>query len=351
VAGLASFWLVAIFVASAAAIWMAGIQLSNSTDALDTRLGLGAALGGLILLSFATDLPELVITVTAAASGNVGLAVGNLVGGIAIQTVVLAACDVAVRHERPLSFLAGSLVLVLEAVLVITVVVLGMMTTQLPASANVAGLSPGTFMIVVVWVGGLLLVQRAQRGIPWKIEAPESRPGRAAAHKRSGAGPQPMKDRSTARIAAVFAAAALVTAVAGVLVEQSGSELAGRAGLSGAVFGATILAAATALPELSTGLQSVKIGDHQLAFSDIFGGNAVLMVLFVLADLVGGKPALPDAQATDIWMAGVGAIVTGVYAIGLVMRPRRRIAAMGPDSLAVIVAYALGIGGLILISR
>src|SRR3954447_12779256 len=192
-AGLASLWLVLIFAASAAAIWIAGIQLSNTTDALDMRLGLGSALGGLILLSFATDLPELVITVTAAASGNVGLAVGNLVGGIAIQTVVLAVLDVAVRHERPLSFLAGSLVLVLEAVLVITVVVLGMMTTQLPASANVAGLSPGTLAIVVVWIGGLLLVRRAQAGLPWKVEAPEAQPGRAPAHKRSGAGPQPMK--------------------------------------------------------------------------------------------------------------------------------------------------------------
>jgi cation:H+ antiporter len=349
VSGLASIWLALIFVAGAAAIWAAGIRLSDSTDTLDTRLGLGSALGGLILLSFATDLPELVITVSAAASGEVGLAVGNLLGGIALQTVVLAACDVAVRHERPLSFLAGSLVLVLEAVLVITCVVLGLMTAQLPESANVAGLSPGTAMIAVVWIGGLLLVRRAQSGVPWTIEAPESQPGRARAHKRAGVGPQPMKHHSTARVAAVFAAAALVTAVAGVLVEESGSELAGRIGLSGAVFGATFLAAATALPELSTGLQSVSIGDHRLAFSDIFGGNAVLMVLFVLADLVSGRPALAGAQPSDLWMAGLGAVVTGVYIIGIVMRPRRRVAGMGLDSLAVVVAYALGIVGLAII--
>jgi cation:H+ antiporter len=348
-AGLASLWLVLIFVASAAAIWAAGIQLSNTTDALDTRLGLGSALGGLILLSFATDLPELVITVTAAASGHVSLAVGNLLGGIAIQTVVLAACDVAVRHERPLSFLVSSLVLVLEGVLVMTVVVLGMMTAALPASANVAGLSPGTLAIVIVWIGGLLLVRRAQAGLPWTVEAPEAQPGRARAHKRAGSGPQPMKTASTAQVAGVFAVAALVTAVAGVLVEESGSELAARVGVSGAVFGATVLAAATALPELSTGLQSVRIGDHQLAFSDIFGGNAVLMVLFVLADLVGGRPALAGAQASDLWMAGLGTVVTGIYILGIVLRPRRRIAGMGPDSVAVVAAYALGIVGLAII--
>jgi cation:H+ antiporter len=350
VADLAAVWLVAIFAASAFAIWLAGIRLSNSTDALDTRLGLGAAIGGLVLLSLATDLPELVITVTASASGHADLAVGNLVGGIAIQTVVLAACDLSVRHDRPLSFLAGSLIPVLEAVLVVTVVVMAMMTMQLPASANVAGLSPGSFVIVVVWLGGLLLVRRAQTALPWTADAPESQPGRGREYKRDGEGPQPMKQHSTARVAAVFAGAALVTAVAGVLVEESGSELAGRIGLSGAVFGATILAAATALPELSTGLQSVKIGDHELAFSDIFGGNAVLMVFFVIADLVSGRPALPDAQDSDLWMAGLGVVVTGAYAVGIVMRPRRRILGVGPDSLAVVVAYALGIVGLVLVT-
>jgi cation:H+ antiporter len=348
-AHLASLWLALIFAASAAAIWMAGIHLSNSTDALDSRLGLGSALGGLILLSFATDLPELVITITAAASGHVDLAVGNLVGGIAIQTVVLAVLDATVRGERPLSFLAGSLVLVLEAVLVVSCVVLGVMTSHLPASANVAGVSPGTVAIVAVWIGGLMLVRRAQRGLPWTAEAPDSQPGRARQEKRGGAAPQPMARTSTTRAATVFAIAAIVTAVAGVLVEESGSELAGRIGLSGAVFGATVLAAATALPELSTGLQSVRIGDHQLAFSDIFGGNAVLMALFLVADLVGGRPSLPLAQDSDLWMAGLGAVVTAIYAVGIVLRPRRRIGRLGPDSLAVVAAYALGIAGLAII--
>lgn len=59
-----------IFAASSVLIWFAGIYLSNYTDVLSDRLHLGQALGGLILLAVATNLPELAITYSAAASGQ-----------------------------------------------------------------------------------------------------------------------------------------------------------------------------------------------------------------------------------------------------------------------------------------
>ena len=48
--------LLAVFVGAAAMVWVAGIKLSDTTDVLATRLGLGEALGGLILLAIATNL-------------------------------------------------------------------------------------------------------------------------------------------------------------------------------------------------------------------------------------------------------------------------------------------------------
>ena len=338
--------LVLIFLVAAAVIWGAGIQLSNATDALDARLGLGSALGGLILLAFATNLPEIAITVTAAASGNVGLAVGNLLGGIAIQTLVLAALDWRARGDRPLTHRIGSLTVVLEASIVIATVTAAIVTTQLPASTEVIGLSPGTIAIALLWLAGLYVVDRARDGLPWRIEAPGRDPGRSAGDRAQGAGEPPFAGRSTALVAGVFALAALLTLGAGVAIERAGDELAGRMGLAGPVFGATILAASTSLPELSTGLASVKLGDHELAFSDIFGGNAVLPVFFVLADLVGGRPALPTAQGTDIWIAGLGLLLTVVFIAGLLLRPQRRWGPLGPDSWAAVVLYALGIVGL-----
>jgi cation:H+ antiporter len=156
---------------------------------------------------------------------------------------------------------------------------------------------------------------------------------------------------STARAVAVFTLAGIVTLVAGVLLEQSGSGLAGEFGISGVVFGGTILAAATALPEVSTGLASMKLKDYELAVSDIFGGNAFLPVLFLLASLLSGQAVLPAAEKTDIYLAGLGVLLTTVYAAGLIFRPRRKVLGMGIDSLVVLVLYIIGVAGLFAIAR
>lgn len=348
--GLGLPLLILIFVAAAAAIWVAGTSLSNTVDVLDERLHLGAALGGTIVLAVATNLPEIAITASAALEHAVDVAVGNILGGIAIQTVVLVALDAfGVRARRPLTFQAASLTLVLEAALVIAVLVVTVMGTQLPSHLYYLRLTPSSVLILILWLGGMLLLSRAQRGLPWHDagEAPDNqrpRKGHAQQQKEKQA---TAKGTSTARAATVFSVAALVTLAAGVALERSGSAIAGHIHLTGVLFGATVLAAATSLPELSTGLTSTKMGDYQLAMSDIFGGNAFLPVLFVLADLLSGSAVLPGAHDTDIYLTALGALLTAVYAVGLLFRPSHNIARMGADSIVVLALYAVGVAGLV----
>jgi cation:H+ antiporter len=339
----------AIFAGSAGAIWLAGVRLSKTTDALDARLGLGDDIGGLVLLGIATSLPEVAITVSAAIAGHIELAIGNLIGGIAIQTVVLAALDARGPRERPLTFLVGSLTLVIEATVVVAVAVIALAGTQLPTSVNVAGLSPASVAIAVAWVLGLFAVARMRHGGPWQVRAPGANPGRRLKSEPHPTGQHPFAGRSSAFVGALFGVAALVTLASGYFVEESGNALAHKAGLGAGVFGATVIAAATALPELSTGFAAVKLGDYQLAMSDIFGGNGFMPVLFVVADLIAGTPSLAAAQPADIWLAALGVLLTAVYTAGLVVRPERTHLRMGFDSRLVIALYALGILGLFVV--
>lgn len=81
------------------------------------------------------------------------------------------------------------------------------------------------------------------------------------------------------------------------------------------------------------------------ALGNIFGGNSFLPVLFLLASVLSGPAVLPQAQGTDIYLAGLGILRTAVYVWGLILRHRRRFLRMGIDSLVVLVLYALGVAG------
>lgn len=381
--------LLLIFAGAAAVIWVAGIQLSKQTDVLDVRLHLGSALGGLILLAIATNLPEVAITISAALSGNLEVAVGNILGGIALQTVVLVILDLfSGKGKRPLTYRAASLTLVIEAVTVIGVLGIVVAGSQMPSDLVAFRITPAVALIALAWIGGLLLVQRAQKGLPWHEEgqAPDGQhkpkghskqhaarttttnaagttavaahhAGQGTAQKaaqevgrKAGTGTGSGAQISTRRSLTFFILAAAATLVSGVVLERSGDAIASEIGLSGILFGATILALATSLPEISTGLASVRKHDDQLAVSDIFGGNAFLPVLFLLATLISGQSVLPQAQNTDIYLTALAILLTLIYILGLLFRPSRRIFGMGIDSLAVLTLYLLGVAGLFVIA-
>lgn len=341
--------LLLIFALAAGAVWVAGIELSGATDILDTRLGLGEALGGLILLAVVTNLPEIAIIVSAALGGNLGLATGNILGGIAIQTVVLAVLDAwGLGRRAPLTSESRSLNLALEGSLVIAVLMAVLMGSQLPAAARLGRLEPGTLVVAGLWVLGLWLIGRA-RALPWQPQGPPPAPPPGVRQARER---QEKKEHSTStgRAGLVFAVSALVTLGAGLVLSLSGDALAGHFGISGALFGATVLALATSLPEISTGLTAVRLGRYELAVSDIFGGNAFLPVLFLPASLLSGQAVLPRLGRADLYLTALGALLTAAYLYGLVFRSRRQWGLLGLDSWAVVVLYALGVAGLWLLS-
>src|SRR5581483_9825581 len=142
---------------------------------------------------------------------------------------------------------------------------------------------------------------------------------------------------STPRALTVFAVGCIVTLVAGVVLEVAGSHLANRAGINGVIFGATVLAVATALPEISSGVAAVRLGDNELAVADIFGGNSFQVVLFLLADLIAGKPVLPTSGRQNAWLADLGIALTVIYCWGVIRRREDTIWRLGYDSALALV--------------
>ena len=334
-----------IFAAAAAVVWIAGVYVSKTTDVLSSRFHLGEALGGAILLAIVTNLPEIAITISGALHNQLEIATGNILGGIAIQTVVLVLLDVATRKRAPLIGHAASLELVLEAALVIVMLTMTVLAHQLPESLVWRGITPDGLLILGMWVAGLYLIGKARGNLPWQGhgDAPGGQTRRTVQQKKEKTVAQ---ESSTAWAIAIFLVAATATLAAGVVLQQTGETIAKQLGLSGVIFGATILAAITALPEISTGLAAIKMADYRLAISDIFGGNAFLPVIFLGATLVSGKAVLPHATKSDMYLTALGMLLTAIYIYGLIFRPRRQVARMGIDSFVVVIVYLIGIAGL-----
>lgn len=345
--GLSLPALIGLFVAATAAVWYAGMRLVDATDIIDERYHLSTALGGTLLLAIATNLPEVAIAVSAALAGNTGIIVGNVLGGIAIQTVILVLLDFRTRGEAPLTQRVDDLIPALEAVLVIAILGICIMATQLPASIIVARVPPGPLLIAVLWLAGIWLISRANRGLPWRRGD--------AARASSDDGSSKVGDNSSgnsgrANAVLTFTWAAAITLAAGVVLEKTSHAIADEIGVSGVLFGATVLAAATSLPEISTGLRAIAKRDYALAISDIFGGNAFLPVLFLPVALISGHAVLPLAERTDIYLAALGTLLTCVYLAGLLFQRQRKLWGLGVDSILVLVIYAVGMVGLMAVA-
>lgn len=343
--------LAAIFIVAALAIWFSGISISKTTDKISKHFGLGEALGGLIILSIVTNLPELVIVVTASLQNNLGIAVGNILGGIAMQTVVLVVLDAfGLGKLDPLTYRAASLVLVLEAILVLAILSLVVMGHQLPAKLIFLRVTPDCLLIFICWIVGVKIISKAKQNLPWEAKKLTDEQQEVPKHKNQKADTQKVVPVAIGKTIAIFLIGAAITLVAGVALEISSDAIAKHIGMQGLLFGATVLAAATSLPEVSTGLASVKMKDYSLAISDIFGGNAFLPVLFLLATLLSGKAILPIAQKSDIYLTGLGMLLTTIYVYGLIFRPQKQILRMGIDSFLVLIIYFVAIAGLFFIS-
>lgn len=331
-------WLhVLVFVVASAAIWWAGTRLELYADEISERTGLGHAFTGVLLLAAATSLPELATTLTAVLwLDNPTMAVHNLLGGVAFQTLLLVVADRAMPRKGALTFFSPHFALLIQGVGLLVLLQLVIAGTTAEGVPVVASVSVWLVAVPATYVGVMYLTYRHRdkaRWTPVDHEEPENEPGHGEGSPSSSAG-------SLRGVVLKFVGASLVVLVAGWFATHSADSLAERSGLGSAFVGATLLAAATSLPELSTTISAVRRGRNTTAISNVFGSNAFDVSLLLVADIGHRKSTvLAHAEPSVVFIAAVGSVMTGIYLWGLMERENRTILGVGWDSFGTLVIY------------
>jgi cation:H+ antiporter len=336
----------AFFASCAAAIWWAGTRLERYADTISHRTNLGQAFTGMILLAMATSLPEVATTVTAVAIlNNPTLAVHNLLGGVALQTAILAIADGSKKRSGALTYFSPRFALLIQGVGLILLL-------QLTTAGVTAGGVPEVFS-VSVWLialaaayAVLIYMVRRDRGdpgwMPARVDRMDPKEGEDAR--------RPGSSRSTRTLSLVFAGLSLLVLVGGWGATQTAEALASQTGLGSAFVGATLLAAATSLPEVSATVSAARNRRYTAAMANIFWSNSFDVGLLLLADILYREGSiLAHAETSVVFVAMVGSVMTCLYLWGLMERENRTVLGIGWDSAAAVAVYLGGMAVLYVI--
>ena len=140
-----------------------------------------------------------------------------------------------------------------------------------------------------------------------------------------------------------FIALSAVIIVSAMFLAKFADEIADRTGLGGSVTGLVLLAGATSLPELAVGYEAIKMDAVDITAGGVLGSSLVNLLILALVDLISRRPGriLTRSAAAHALSATVGALLTALILLGIILDTSWSMLRIGPASWAVIAAYAL----------
>lgn len=220
---------------------------------------------GSTLVSLATTMPELVVSVMAGAKGQSGLAVGNAVGSVVCNLGLILGVTATIKHVdvHPRVLKSPLLVMVACAVLLI------LMTHNLVLAR---------WQGMLLFIGGLgyfawEFLQSARDRKPADV-AEAKAIERAVSHRFAWF-------HSRAGTVVQFTLGAGIVILGSRLLVDAAVSVAGSLGIPPLVIGITVVALGTSLPELVTAITSSRKSVSDLAVGNVLGANIANLTLIV----------------------------------------------------------------------
>ena len=257
-------------IAVAAVIFVVGLALTikggdwfvDSASWFAEATGIPKFVVGATVVSFATTLPELLVSVRAAMNGSAQLAIGNAVGSVTANTTLIMGVSLVamagVVSRKSFSLKGG---LLMAAILGLTVLSLG---NSLP-----------TWSAYVLWAIFIIfmisnLIEGKKGSENDEIDSYE-------------------KKEIPAKVLWFVIGTASIVFGAEFLV-SSGKTIASSMGISETIIGFTVIALGTSLPELVTTLTAIRKKESSLSVGNIIGANIIDTTLILpLCAVINGE--------------------------------------------------------------
>ncbi len=142
----------------------------------------------------------------------------------------------------------------------------------------------------------------------------------------------------------IFIGSSAVIVLAAMQLAKYGDAIAERTKLGGMFVGTLLMAGATSLPELLTGINSLSQGVPNLAAGNLLGSNMFNMFVLAVLDVLFRQARLLRRVAMrHALTASLATLLIGMAAFFLLADVDLRIGRVGLDSLLLIVAYVVGV--------
>lgn len=263
-----------MFILGLAALILGAELLVRGASRLALTFGISPLVVGLTVVAFGTSSPELAISVQSAWSGQVDIALGNVVGsnifnvlfilGLSALITPLVVHQQLVRREVPL------------------MIVVSLLLWALAADGGIERWE-GILMALglVAYIGYAI---RASRRETAEVEAEyaEAMPGDGSAWDRHW----------SVQMLLILGGLALLVVGSNWLVEAA-VVFARALGVSELVIGLTLIAAGTSLPEVATSIMAALRGERDIAVGNVVGSN-----LFNILGVLGVSASVAPASLT-----------------------------------------------------
>lgn len=267
--------------------------LTDGASAVAKRLHLSEFIIGATIVAVGTSMPELVVSVMSAISGNSEVSIGNVVGsnifniyailGITCLVTPIAVSRENLRRDIPIHIFVAALLCILA-----------LDGSIWERGENLLGRGDG-ILLLLLYVGFLWLMIAGGR------KSPEAQPTTM----------EPEDRIAPVWLSVVMIAGGLVGLVWGADMFLDGAiTLARRVGLSEAVIGIVLVAVGTSLPEFFASFVSALKGKSGIALGNLVGSNIANILL-----ILGTSATIAPLRLGNVTMVDMGVMFSTSVAL------------------------------------